>query len=177
LLRDPGAVLKKLIVRDSDRLHDLKPQQCFALIKPSLIVNKTLKFLRIGWGLDNIADEFADIICDVSSIESIHNSNHSLREIRIGNQIQYTDMNENANKTKFIRKKIAKYYFRGDFKTTPFASMSISLMPSVLEMITGSKANRLSAIYRLLKCISDLCEVSSRDPKKLAGGSSQQCFS
>jgi hypothetical protein len=92
-------VLKKLIVRDSDRLHDLKPQQCFALIKPSLIVNKTLKFLRIGWGLDNIADQFADIICDVSSIESIHNSNHSLREIRIGNQIQYTDMNENTNKT------------------------------------------------------------------------------
>jgi hypothetical protein len=56
-----------------------------------------------------------------------------------------------------IRKKILRYYFVGEFDVSSLSSMAVSVLPEV-EVI------KLSAIYRLLKCIPDLCNVSDRVP-------------
>ena len=70
--------------------------------------------------------------------------------------------NGNPNKDEVIKTKIARYYFVGDFDLTPFARMPISYLPRVLAVMKGDTINRQSAIFRMLKSIPDLCNVSSR---------------
>ena len=72
-------------------------------------------------------------------------------------------MNKNPNKHKVMCKKIARHYFTKDFDISPFFNMNISLLPMVFAMIEGNTlTNSLSAIFRLLKSIPVLCNVSSR---------------
>jgi hypothetical protein len=61
-----------------------------------------------------------------------------------------------------IRKKILRYYFVGEFDVSSLSSMAVSVLPEVISQINGK--DKLSAIYRLLKCIPDLCNVSDRVP-------------
>ena len=129
---------------------------------------------------------FAKALCDSSSIENILNSNHTLTEIPdwtmfLGESelsesesvFQFKcehdiivanclELNENTDKDKVKREKIARYYFLGDFNVSPIANLPVSFVPSVFGMIKGNKVDRQSAIFRLLKSIPDLCNVGSR---------------
>ena len=129
---------------------------------------------------------FAKALCDSSSIENILNSNHTLTEIPdwevLGESelsesesvFQFKcehdiivanclELNENMDKDKVIREKIARYYFVGDFDVSPLARLPVSVVPSVLGMINDDDALYCqSAIFRLLKSIPDLCNVGSR---------------
>ena len=73
------------------------------------------------------------------------------------------EKNKNANKQEVSSKKIARYYFVGKFGISPFADMPVTLIPEVLSLIEGGSKNKQSAIFRMLKCNPDLCNVSSRD--------------
>jgi hypothetical protein len=123
------------------------------------------------------------LLCDTTSIESIRSSNHTLTELKPFPEFEVNHriivlspeeevkfeiiedsliLNENSNKNKVIREKIAWYYFVGDFDVSPLSSLPVSVLPSVLVMIKGLDRARQSAIFRLLKSIPDLCNVGSR---------------
>lgn len=69
-------------------------------------------------------------------------------------------INENEDKAKVIRDKILLFYFDGDSDPSPFSSMALSVLPEVMSQIRGK--NEQSALYRLLRCIPELSNVSSR---------------
>ena len=124
-------------------------------------------------------------LCDTSSIESILDSNHVLREVSLYNpdsklpQIicDCLHINSCTDKKAAGREKVARFYFRGDYEVMPFLGMPISLLPNVLSSIcieskgiSTLQANQfedgkrcLSALFRMLKTIPDLCDVSSRE--------------
>eukprot|EP00956_Cyclotella_meneghiniana_P022856 scaffold43639_cov15-Cyclotella_meneghiniana.AAC.1 len=72
-------------------------------------------------------------------------------------------LNENPDKDKVKREKIARYYFVGDFDVSPLARLPMSVVPSILGMIKCDKLDRQSAIFRLLKSFPDLCNVDSTE--------------
>eukprot|EP00956_Cyclotella_meneghiniana_P011806 scaffold16615_cov23-Cyclotella_meneghiniana.AAC.1 len=127
----------------------------------------------------------AKALCESSSIENILNSNHTLIGVYPGFEsseselsdsesvIQFErvhvkvanclELNENTDKDKVKREKIARYDFVGDFDVSPNASLPVSVVPSVLlGMIQSDKLDRQFAIFRLLKSIPDLYNVGSR---------------
>jgi hypothetical protein len=132
---------------------------------PSLVGNTRLKILCIHWHAVDFFDS-EKLLCDTSSIESISNSNHTLEDLSVdGDKLSSMAtkclvINENEDKAKVIRDKILLFYFDGDFDPSPFSSMALSVLPEVMSQIRGK--NEQSALYRLLRCISELSNVSSR---------------
>jgi hypothetical protein len=59
-----------------------------------------------------------------------------------------------------IRNKTLLHYFVGEFDVSPFVNIALSVLPEVMSQIEGE--NKHSAIFRLLRCISDLYNVSDR---------------
>jgi hypothetical protein len=67
---------------------------------------------------------------------------------------------EHHDKAKVIRDKILRFYFVGEFDVSPFVGMPLSVFPRIMSQIKGDKQ---SAIYGLLQCIPQLCNVSVRE--------------
>ena len=161
LLGNTHSMLNKLVI------DKLETEEGLSKIAAGLTGNTTLRELRIH-GCKEKLDSVAKALCDASSIERIRNSNHTLQEIYSSECNKYPflmdclELNENANKDEVIREKIAWYYFSGDFDVSPFANMTIKLQPRVLATIEGDSINCQSAIYRMLKSIPELCNISSR---------------
>eukprot|EP00956_Cyclotella_meneghiniana_P001451 scaffold1607_cov54-Cyclotella_meneghiniana.AAC.2 len=151
-------------------------------IAAGLASNTKLQILRL-WSFEGDLNPIAKALCGASSIEGIQASNHTLQEIagREGGipvlrgippgAVIFTmpsmiatclKLNKNANKEEVIRKKIARYYFTGKFDISPFTKMSVSVLPEVLSLIEGDNIYQQSAIFRMLKSIPELCNVSSR---------------
>ena len=79
-------------------------------------------------------------------------------------------LNTNASKKTVIKTKVARYYFNGDFDISPFANMPVSVLPEVLSLIRGEiNTKQQSAIFQMLKCIPELCNVSSRGARPIDG--------
>eukprot|EP00956_Cyclotella_meneghiniana_P005565 scaffold7160_cov52-Cyclotella_meneghiniana.AAC.3 len=149
-----------------------------SLIAEGLANNTTLKYLDCH-DYSGEMSPIAKALCDTSSIERIVASNHTLESILLRNLNpiirEYLTLNKKTNKELVIRTKIARYYFRGEFDVSTFASIDVKCLPRVLAMIGGGETNlnavkfrttdatfQQSAIFRLLKCIPDICNVSSR---------------
>jgi len=145
-----------------------------SIIASGLARNKTLQILS-SWAFEGELRPIAKALCDASSIEGIHASNHTLQNMfhkRGDTETIPTlpemittclELNKNANKDEVIRAKIARFYFIGNFDISPFSNMSLSVVPEVLNLITGDDIYQQSAIFRMLKTIPELCNVSSRD--------------
>jgi hypothetical protein len=106
------------------------------------------------------------LLCDVSSIETIANSNHTLSSIRVHEYLspfphQCLLFNRNGDKTKVIRDKIMQFYFVGEYNISPFINMPLSILPEVMSSIKGH--DKQFAIYRLLRGIPEVCNVSGRE--------------
>lgn len=108
------------------------------------------------------------LLCD-SSFESIANSNHILTDLVIRG-IPRSRLERccllfcDRNKAKVIRKKILRYYFVGEFDVSPFSNMAISVLPEIMSQIDEDKRSedKITAIYRLLRYLPELCNVSER---------------
>jgi hypothetical protein len=155
---------------DSD-LRSLDIQQAMRDISAILRRNTHLKGLVV-YILDQVDsfelcnDYFDELLCDVSSIENIYNSNHTLEYISIDGELSaFTEecllLNMDENKAEVIRNKILQYYFVAKFDVSPFSNMALSILPEVMNQIEEDD-DKLSAIYRLLQCIPELCNVSAR---------------
>jgi hypothetical protein len=53
-----------------------------------------------------------------------------------------------------------RFYFVGEFDVSPFSNMVVSILPEVVSQIEST--DELSAIYRLLRYIPELSNVSER---------------
>ena len=130
--------------------------------------NTTLKKLLLS-NNDLETSKFERLLCNTSSIEAIHNSNHTLQQIEpypCPFLKDYLELNKDTNKDKVIRTKIARYYFRGEFDISQFVNMNVKLLPKVMAMIEGDDISRRDAIYHLLKSIPDLCTFPSGVSRK-----------
>jgi hypothetical protein len=50
-----------------------------------------------------------------------------------------------------------RFFLVGEFDVSPFANMSSSALSRVMSQIEGN--DEQSAIYRLLKCMPELCDA------------------
>jgi hypothetical protein len=153
-------------------------EQALRDIGASLVGNTHLKRLSIVYWHINFdmrdyeyrLDSIDNLLCDVSSIENIRsNSNQMLESISVRGQTlsistlarQCLKLNsENENKAKVVRNKTLRFYFVGGFEVSPFVNMSLSVMAEVISQIEGD--DKQSAVYRLLRCIPELCNVTYR---------------
>jgi hypothetical protein len=166
-LQNTANVIRKLSLHVN--LRHLDSEQAWRDILASLVGNSHLQELC----LDNFEvseNRFDKLLCDISSIESIANSNHTLEKImQFGGPSRFArqclGLNKNTNKAEVIRNKIFGFYFVEDFDVSPFLSMAVSVLPEVLSQI--KRTNKLPAIYKLLRCLPELSNVSDR-------GSSEQ---
>eukprot|EP00956_Cyclotella_meneghiniana_P029373 scaffold70865_cov27-Cyclotella_meneghiniana.AAC.2 len=181
LLRDERSILTQFSLCKDISAANLP------IVLDGLASNTTLKTLYLpNIGLER--SQFERLLCNASSIDGIHNSNHTLELVLVNfsdwnpdsdsmsvQQIQhffspflkeFLELNKDTNKEKVIRTKIARYYFRGEFDIAPFLEMDLNLLPKVMAMIRGRAIRQRDAIYRLLKSIPDLCRFPSDVSRK-----------
>eukprot|EP00956_Cyclotella_meneghiniana_P010880 scaffold15231_cov66-Cyclotella_meneghiniana.AAC.18 len=179
LLRNPASNLREIIIsKDIWPFRD--DENKLSTILAGLSGNETLKKLKLWRPIVHANSLIIKLLCDTTSIEHIYNSNHTLEEFSpIKGRMQtlrmaemrknhvlkkLLELNRNTNKEEVIRTKIVRYYFVGNFDLSPFVNMNISLLSNVLAVIEcHSTIFRLSAIFRLLRSIPDLCNVNSRE--------------
>jgi hypothetical protein len=147
--------------------------------------NKHLKKLYIC-SYDPIPLLKEKLLCDVSSIDTIRNqSNHIIQGIGVVCSTDYPTanppmsamlkhclkLNLRQDKEYVIRKKIFSYYFVGEFDVSVISEMPLSAIPEIISHIQGD--DRQSAIYRMLRLIPTLGNVSERkcnNSRKKSGG-------
>jgi hypothetical protein len=155
LLRDPSTVLQYLdmhLSRGRSDDEDMRTfgEQAVSDIWASLVGNTTLKSICIETNDDPFEREYFDsdkLLCDVSSIESISNSNHMLQDVLVSGHIisTFADrcllINTVRDKAKSIRDKILQYYFVGEFDLSPFVDMHLSVLPKSWAKLMEMKNN------------------------------------
>jgi hypothetical protein len=167
-LGDPANVLKTLCMELDVDCSSFDFKQATREISESLVRNEHLKGLSVDgiFNWNELCFDWDKLLCDISSIENIYNSNHSLERIWVGGgrrtkvAEQCLQLNKNIEKAAVIRNKVLGFYFCGKFDVSPFSGMALSVLPEVMSQI--DEENKHSAIYRLLQCIPQLCNVSDR---------------
>jgi hypothetical protein len=166
LLRDPVTELIAVHLVPMPSAKQFDERMAALEITASLAGNTKLKnlgicFLNLG---ERDLKCFDKLLCDVSSIERIYtSSNHTLEKIEQPGLSSFAkeclELNKrSSNKHEVARNKVLKYYFDGEFDVAPFVKMPRSVIPEVMGQ--DKIRNRHSAIFRLLRCIPDLCNVS-----------------
>jgi hypothetical protein len=173
LLRDPANVLSELHIMLMPPRYS-EDDDWVSLVSESLVGNRKLKTLFIhARGLKaSKRFEGEKLLCDVSSIEKICNSNHTIENFHIFLEHspklkQYLLLNRNEDKDQVIRDKVRQFYFVGKFDVSSFVNMPLSVIPKVISRIDGK--DKQSAIYRLLKCIPELCNNSEHKSSNQPG--------
>lgn len=137
-------------------------------VVPSLVGNTKVKSIRFPMGEISSIEYFCKLLCDATSIRGIYNSIHTLEKIK-GTPVvdtkdlefnKYLELNRNEDKVQVVRNKILQYYFIGDFDVSPLINLPMSVLPEVICQIRSD--TKQSAIFRLLKCIPELCNVAGR---------------
>jgi hypothetical protein len=107
----------------------------------ALVHNKTLYKLDVGNfdATTAVKDAFIDMVCNISTINSTYNSNHTLKEVvsnpkthwlasahkdNRSEMWDYFNMNKNSDKKSVARKKILLHHFSGQFDMKDFEAMS-----------------------------------------------------
>jgi hypothetical protein len=67
---------------------------------------------------------------------------------------------QKQRQSQVIRNMILRCYFVGKFNVSPFAITLLSVLPEVMNQIEGN--GKQSAIFGLLQCIPELCNMSYR---------------
>jgi hypothetical protein len=125
-------------------------EQVVSDIWASLVGNTTLNAICIETIDDSWEQKYFDsdiLLCDVSSIESISNSNHTLQYISVsGHNIStladhclLIDMT--VDKANRIRHKILQYYFAGKFYVSPCVHLPLSVLPQIIAKSKDSKSS------------------------------------
>ena len=171
LLQDPVGSLEELTLElpyndDDDSEFDLERAKNELLA--GLSRNNKLKILDVGRDLfhdDEYKSRFKNLLCNITSIDSICQSNHTLQWMWINAKIQehcdaFLELNRNPNKNKVIQAKIMQFYFSGDFDASSIANMPLALLAEILGIDVEKKQ---SAVFNILKSIPELCDAGSRD--------------
>jgi hypothetical protein len=183
LLGNPASVINKIHCTLDTSISPITGQLSSSVnveqvaidLSTCLSENKHLKKLYIC-SYDRIPLFEEKLLCDVSSLDSIrNNSNHIIQSINVvcnsDNPTANPPMsamlkhclklNMCPDKGYVIRRKIFCYYFVGEFDVSAFIEMPLSVLSEIMCKIQGD--DRQSAIYRLLRLIPELGNVSERN--------------
>lgn len=183
LLRDPARVIEELVLdlEPEPEPENLDLEQLFRDISASLVGNENLKLLNMYSDRDPGDDVwdcfdnmFHNLLCNTRSIQSVINSNHYIESISFEDSAGRStedygfetleELNKNDDKEEVILNKILQFYFVGKFNVSPFESMPVSVLPEVMRVMWQIKGKeKQSALYRLLQCMPQLCNVSERN--------------
>jgi hypothetical protein len=120
-------------------------EQTTRVISACLVGNTNLKSLSIispGWQGRDCFDS-KKLLCDVTSIESIFNSNHTLESIFVSGHKLSTvanrclELNLIKNKAEVIRQNMLQFYFVGEFDLSPFINMPLFVLPQIMSQRFG----------------------------------------
>eukprot|EP00956_Cyclotella_meneghiniana_P014884 scaffold22538_cov58-Cyclotella_meneghiniana.AAC.3 len=176
LLQDHRTIIQRMQIDIPDD-DDLDYHLAVGEITASLVGNITLKELVIDiyFYLAESGNEveylFSNMLCDPSTVESICNrSNHTIECIHQGELparvYECLELNHNEDKRKVAQNKVMQYYFIDDFDLGPFENMTISTLPQVMSLGEGM-SNKHTAIFRMLRSIPELCNVTNRRVKEV----------
>ncbi|KAL7502391.1 hypothetical protein ACHAXN_000361 [Cyclotella atomus] len=168
LLQDPTNILETIDVHARTNIDGPEDNEIVRQFTSVLANNTKLKGLDLNLQRGEMSpvsnDYFHKLLCDPTSIESIYNSNHTLKYMagspHWGFLNGFLELNSNEDKTQVARNKILRYYFVEDFDVTPFTKMPMSVVPEVISQIRSD--TKQSAIFRLLKSIPELSHVANR---------------
>ena len=173
-LRDPSTLLQELYLERVNQLPDFDVERAERELVAGLLHNSKLKIFKVDglFGGGGAMECFKNLLCDTSSLDSVIQSNHTLQNIQIINldyeeameweeKCQpYYNLNKNPNKDTVIRCKIMQFYLSGDnFNPSSLANMPLGVLAQILGMNVPKKQ---SAMFNILKSVSELCAVSSR---------------
>ena len=174
LLQSPNCALQELDLGDNE-IND----ETAASFANTLTRNNRLGTLNLP---NNIITQqgwmaFSPILCNKSSITNIMNSNHTLNELNVGDDVgafgisfpipdhikSLINLNRNTNKVEVTRQKILRYYFLdgGDIRTNEFVDMELNVLPHALSWI-GRDMTGISLLYRVVQNIPSLFDSDAK---------------
>ena len=137
--------------------------EMLAFFAGDLVTNTTLKTMHIPDFQNNIITaqgwtDLSNILFNVSSIDNIYSSNHSLRTLGDYSGrgvpediVSLLRMNENDNKSEVVRQKIIKYHFlNGDLNMEELVDMEMNVLPKVMSWV-GRDGHGFTLFYKLLQ--------------------------
>jgi hypothetical protein len=167
LLNDPATAWQELYVRARIRDMNIDAEKAEDDILASLAQNMELKAVSFGGGLfeeGKAEDCFATLLCDPTSIDSVCQSNHTLKQIHINYHPvlgceEYLKLNRISNKKKVVQQKIMQCIFSRPFDGSSLANIPLVVLPQVLGLDVPKKQ---SAIFNILKSLPELCDAKGR---------------
>ena len=189
LLGDPMTLWENLYVSCSgNRISGLSVERAENEFLSGFHQNRRLKRLKVGirdlFGGEEVGQRFNEILCNTNSLESVINSNHSLRDIQIAENSlfcqyrtpihikQHLEFNQNPNKMKVIRYKVMKYFSSKNFEISSLSNMPLAAVPQILAIDRSFRNKKkgdalcCSAIFNIIKSLPEVCAISSRGAVK-----------
>ena len=130
---------------------------------------------------NNSMEGFSNLLCNNSSLQSVIDSNHSLRKIGVEHQIgvddmfegvkEYLNLNQNPNKNQVIHYKIMHHFLNSINNVASLNVLNDSKNVNCLNniplhkvaLLLGSSApNKCTAVFNIIRKIPELCDVPDR---------------
>ena len=182
LLRDPTSLIQEIKLRMLKRgeFDRFDVERAEGELLASLTRNSKLKVMVVQnlfvEDIERVCLKIKNLLCDTTSLTSVCQSNHTLETIVIENDTklqaveEYFALNKIPNKRKVIRCKLMKYYFSRhvdlsspDQSTNPIRPIANMPLGLLTELIGFDASDKQSAVFNILKCIPELCDVSGRN--------------
>jgi len=176
LLQNPDSRLGHLDIKYNPNIND----QVLISYANALVNNTTLEHLYFDNTEITITGyiALANVLCNKSSKETIHTSNHTLQGLFLfrfessSSQFVSRDdahelesllqLNKNENKVEVVRQKILRYHFcNGSNNIEEFVDMDLGIMPHAISWIGKNEAG-LSLLYKLCESMPSLFDSESK---------------
>ena len=169
LLPDSTSKLEKLLIGSEADTSITEP---VVLSLVSALKNNTfLNVLDLGDAevSSKCLDLLLEVLCDISSVESVLQSNHTLEEFSCRSDVDflpdiytYLDVNSDDNKSRVVSNKMWLYLSECDIQTIGqvFGTSATSVMPHIIEWIGIDEAG-FQPLYYLCKNFPWLFEAHS----------------
>ena len=168
VLRDPNSALEKL-----DLSHNRMKDNVLVSYADALSINSRLRELKLD--LDNNNNSiittdgyaaFTHILCNISSVLSTYNSNHTLEKLSSESKEQLLpqdlrsllQLNRENIESQAARRKINATHFSGrEINMQPFMDMGLIIRPHAIAWMA-----RESNVYQFLRAMPSLLEKAER---------------
>ena len=176
-----GTMEKIYLIKGRDNAPNLDIQMAERELLESLNQNSRLRSFKV-MGLfrgEGAGESIKNVLCNTTSIVSVCQSNHTLEtivvvdyaknEIKLDDIEEYLKLNKSSNKRKVVQCKLMKYYFSRhvvlsspDQSNNPMRSIANMPLGLLSEILGIDIPEKQSAVFNIIKCIPELCDVSSR---------------
>ena len=182
ILQNRSSRLITLHIVDLGPWRERELNRLVSSIAEGLKVNTTLQELVLeGYRSEYVSVlPIATSLCDPSSIDSIVNSNHTLKSVYIGTNINRRcrcreEMEEEdllmkcvdinlweKSRNDIIQKKVVEFHMNTNFDVTQLDNLPTAALPQLLAILSNPENNCLHGTYWLIKNRLELSEVRAR---------------